>query len=90
MTEPPPPLHLHEARDAGRSPHLQKLPLYYIKYNVPLPLSSSSQSIAIIAIIVIMVNTGRKTIVNLLKKTCGCGDFQEYQSPCAHAIVAAR
>jgi hypothetical protein len=37
-----------------------------------------------------MVNTGRKTIVNLLEKTCGCGGFQEYQSPCAYAIVAAR
>jgi predicted transcriptional regulator of viral defense system len=43
-----------------------------------------------ITIIAIMVNTGRKTIVNLLEKTCGCGGFQEYQSPCAHAIVAAR
>jgi hypothetical protein len=37
-----------------------------------------------------MVNTGRKTIVNLLEKTCDCEGFQEYQSPCAYAIVAAR
>lgn len=37
MTKPPP--HLHEARDAGRSPRPRKLLLYYIKYNVPLLLS---------------------------------------------------
>jgi len=39
------------------------------------------------------VNTpdaGRKYIVNLAEKECDCGFFYEYQSPCAHGIVAAK
>jgi cytochrome c553 len=35
-------------------------------------------------------NSGRKVIVNLKKRYCDCGNFQEYLSPCAHAIVACR
>ena len=35
-------------------------------------------------------DSGRKFIVNLQKRHCDCGNFQEYLSPCAHAIVACR
>jgi hypothetical protein len=35
-------------------------------------------------------DSGRKHIVNLAKKECDCGSFYEYQSPCAHAIAAAK
>ena len=35
-------------------------------------------------------NSGRKHIVNLKEETCDCLLFQEYRSPCTHAIVACR
>jgi hypothetical protein len=35
-------------------------------------------------------DSGRKHIVNLANKECDCGSFYEYQSPCAHAIAAAK
>jgi hypothetical protein len=35
-------------------------------------------------------NTGIKYVVNLKKWKCDCMDFQEYYSPCAHAIIAIR
>jgi hypothetical protein len=34
--------------------------------------------------------SGRKWIVNLPENECDCTDFYEYQSPCSHAIAAAR
>jgi hypothetical protein len=40
--------------------------------------------------IIPMLISGRKHIVNLAKKECDCGSFYEYQSPCAHAIAAAK
>ena len=35
-------------------------------------------------------DTGIKHIVDLEKKTCECTNFQEYESPCTHAIAACR
>jgi hypothetical protein len=35
-------------------------------------------------------NSGRKFIVNLKERRCDCMNFQEYLSPCTHAIVACR
>ncbi len=35
-------------------------------------------------------DTGLKHIVNLEQKMCECTNFQEYESPCAHAIAACR
>jgi hypothetical protein len=35
-------------------------------------------------------DTGRKWVVVLDQKSCDCQDFWEYQSPCSHAIAAAR
>jgi hypothetical protein len=35
-------------------------------------------------------DTGIKHIVDLKEKTCECTNFQEYQSPCTHAIAACR
>jgi hypothetical protein len=35
-------------------------------------------------------NTGIKYIVDLKQSTCDCKNFQEYLSPCMHAIVACR
>ena len=35
-------------------------------------------------------NSSHKFIVNLEKRYCDCGNFLEYLSPCAHAIVACR
>ena len=35
-------------------------------------------------------DTGIKYIVNLEQSTCDCTNFQEYSSPCTHAIVACR
>lgn len=34
--------------------------------------------------------SGQKWIVNLPENECDCTDFYEYQSPCSHAIAAAR
>lgn len=34
--------------------------------------------------------SGRKWTVNLPENECDCTDFYEYQSPCSHAIAAAR
>ena len=34
--------------------------------------------------------SGRKWTVNLAENECDCTDFYEYQSPCSHAIAAAR
>ncbi len=34
--------------------------------------------------------TGRKWVINLEERVCECQDFYEYQSPCSHAIAAAR
>jgi hypothetical protein len=34
--------------------------------------------------------SGRKWIVNLPENECDCIDFYKYQSPCSHAIAAAR
>ena len=33
---------------------------------------------------------GRKYVVNLKECTCDCQNFQEYLSPCAHAIAACK
>ena len=35
-------------------------------------------------------DSGRKFIVNLKERQCDCMNFQEYLSPCTHAIVACR
>jgi hypothetical protein len=35
-------------------------------------------------------NSPIRYIVNLTKKTCSCGDFQEYRRPCKHAIRATQ
>ena len=35
-------------------------------------------------------DSGQRFIVNLEETKCDCGDFYEYQSPCSHAICAAR
>jgi hypothetical protein len=35
-------------------------------------------------------DTGKKYIVDLRNKVCGCGNFQEYSAPCKHAIIACR
>jgi SWIM zinc finger len=35
-------------------------------------------------------DSGRKYIVNLKELQCDCTNFQEYRSPCAHAIAACR
>jgi hypothetical protein len=35
-------------------------------------------------------DSGRKHIVNLEESTCDCTLFQEYVSPCAHAIAAVQ
>ena len=33
---------------------------------------------------------GQKWTVDIVKNECDCTDFYEYQSPCSHAIAAAR
>lgn len=35
-------------------------------------------------------DSGRKFVVNLKELQCDCTNFQEYRSPCTHAIVACR
>jgi len=35
-------------------------------------------------------DSGRKFIVNLKERRCDCMNFQEYLSPCTHAIVERR
>jgi hypothetical protein len=35
-------------------------------------------------------DSGRKHIVNLKKRSCGCKYFEEYESPYTHAITACR
>lgn len=35
-------------------------------------------------------DSGRRFIVNLTETKCSCKNFYEYQSPCSHAIAAAR
>lgn len=37
-----------------------------------------------------ILDSGRKFIVNLKEWQCDCMNFQEYLSPCTHAIVACR
>jgi hypothetical protein len=37
-----------------------------------------------------MPDSIRKHIVSLEERTCDCRLFEEYQSPCTHAIVAYR
>jgi hypothetical protein len=39
---------------------------------------------------VVHPDTGVKYIVNLQEKTCECTNFQEYKSPCTHAIAACK
>ena len=34
--------------------------------------------------------TGQKWVINLEERVCECQNFYEYQSPCSHAIAAAR
>ena len=35
-------------------------------------------------------NSGQRFIVSLTEAKCSCKTFYEYQSPCSHAIAAAR